>query len=207
LFRHDFCGLPGLQIAGPSDTVAALGQQLESTAASTGLRAIGFDAVEALRIEAGIPVYPHEINEDVLPAETGQLERAVSFQKGCYLGQEVVERMRAHKSLGKQLVGLRLESQAPPGSPITIAAPSQSEREEEGRGGGASPSPSKGEGRGEGTVIGKLTSVCRSPALDAMIGLAYIRVAHSAPGTQVQMTPQDAAPITARVTPLPFPHP
>ena len=66
-------------------------------------RAVGRDATDMHRIEAGIPWAPNEINGEVLPAETGQLERAVSYQKGCYLGQEVVERMRSRGVVARKL--------------------------------------------------------------------------------------------------------
>ncbi|MFQ5922919.1 MAG: YgfZ/GcvT domain-containing protein [Anaerolineales bacterium] len=100
------------------------------------------DAFEILRIEAGLPKIGAEILEDSIPLEVG-LWDAVSFEKGCYVGQEIIARMESRGKLAKQLVGVRLESQAEPGSALR---------------------------QGDQTV-GTLTSVVQSPRL-GWIGLA-----------------------------------
>ncbi len=174
-FRNDFCGLSGLELLGPADAVAGLWRWLSDAHTVSGLAPIGYDAIERLRIESGIPAPPGEFNDDVLPAETGQLSRAVSFQKGCYLGQEVVERMRAHKSLAKKLVGLRLSSEVEPGCRLQLGD----------------------------TVVGKLTSACVSPASGGIIGLGYVRTAQANPGTGL-VAVGTAGSAAAEVTDLPF---
>ena len=100
------------------------------------------EAFEILRIEAGLAKMGAEIQEDSIPLEVG-LWDAVSFNKGCYVGQEIIARMESRGKLAKQLVGVRLESQAEPGSILR---------------------------QGDRTV-GKLTSIVQSPRL-GWIGLA-----------------------------------
>jgi folate-binding protein YgfZ len=78
------------------------------------LRPIGWAAFNACRIEAGRPIFGIDFDDSILPAETGQLARAVSFTKGCYPGQEVVARMYARQQVAKQIVGLKMESDALP---------------------------------------------------------------------------------------------
>ena len=100
------------------------------------------DAYEILRIEAGLPKRGAEIREDSIPLEVGLWEE-VSFVKGCYVGQEIIARMESRGKLAKQLVGIKLESHAEPGSTL----------------------------RQGGRTVGTLTSVVESPKL-GWIGLA-----------------------------------
>lgn len=65
------------------------------------------DLLEPLRIEQAIPDWPHELSQGVLPAETGLLQETVSFTKGCYIGQEVISRMKSSGKVRRRLCGLR----------------------------------------------------------------------------------------------------
>ncbi len=84
-------------------------------AALTGAELAGEDALEALRVEAGIAGAELEGGEGVLPQEAG-LEHAVSYRKGCYLGQEIMARVEARGNLRRRLVGLRLNGFPEPGT-------------------------------------------------------------------------------------------
>ena len=131
-----------------------------------------------LRIEAGIPRYGVDITEDNLILETG-LTHAVSFNKGCYLGQEVVERIRSRGHVNKALTGLLVHGEKPPvaGSKILSA-----EKE-----------------------IGRITSSTHSPALKSAIALGYVHRDHRSQGTQVLVRYNDEVLVNATVTELPFP--
>lgn len=74
---------------------------------------VGFRALQVLRMEAGIPWYGTDFDDSNFPLEAG-LDRIVSQSKGCYLGQEVVERIRARGHINQRLVAFRLEGQTPP---------------------------------------------------------------------------------------------
>lgn len=102
-------------------------------------------AYEILRIEAGQPKMGQDIFEDSIPLEVG-LWDAVSFEKGCYVGQEIIARMESRGRLAKQLVGIRLKAEASAG-----AALSQGDR-----------------------MVGSLTSVVHSPRL-GWIGLGTVK--------------------------------
>jgi folate-binding protein YgfZ len=176
LVRHDFAGVFGAELYIEAGDAEACWNRLLEIGRPVGLRPIGQSAVEVLRIEAGIPVYGQDIDEDVLPAETQQIERAVSYVKGCYLGQEVVERMRSHGALARKLVGIRLESLegVEAGMPLRLG----------------------------GEEVGRITSLCQSRALGQAIGLGYVRMAHAQPGTKVRVGP--APGVEAAITALPF---
>lgn len=72
------------------------------------LRPAGWAAFNAARVEGGRPIFGIDFDDTILPHETGQLARAVSFTKGCYLGQEIVARMQARGQFARQLVGIRM---------------------------------------------------------------------------------------------------
>lgn len=179
LFRHDFCGPYGVELLIPPAHAEVAFSVLTGEREGGAVLPVGREAVEIRRIEAGIPALGSEITDDVLPAETGQLARAVSFRKGCYLGQEVVERMRSRHVVARQLVGLVFEEKtaAPAGSEVV----------------GEDEKP-----------VGKVTSSCHSIALGRPIALAYVRTALGEPGTCLTVV-SDGESIPVTVNALPFP--
>jgi folate-binding protein YgfZ len=178
LVRHDFAGVFGAEFCVESADAPACWQQLMELGRSVGLRPVGRTAVRTLQIEAGIPIFGEDIDESILPAETLQLDRAVSFTKGCYLGQEVIERMRSRAAAPKsRLVGLRLAvtpGEIPPGTALQIA----------------------------GETVGRLTSATYSPRLKTTVALGYLKSSHAASGHQVQLATQP--PAEAEVIDLPI---
>ena len=133
----------------------------------------GSEALESLRIEAGIPRYGADFGEDTLPLEAG-LMSALSFTKGCYIGQEIVERARSRGHVNWKLAGLWVDSTtAPPPGEKLLAG----EKE-----------------------CGEVTSSCVSPTLARTIALGFLRREVSEPGKQLVL--KSGAP--ARVAPLPF---
>jgi folate-binding protein YgfZ len=181
--RHDFCGIPAVELLVAAEHAAELWAALAEAGRPLGLRPAGCQAVESARVEAGIPASLADIDDQVLPAETGQLERAVSFNKGCYLGQEVVERMRARRAVARLLVGLRFEGSGerrPAGAGGTVGA-AATEAGEAGAAGAAL--------EHDGQPAGRVTSAVDSYGLGARIGLGYVQTALAKPGT----------PLTARM--------
>ncbi len=133
----------------------------------------GFEALETLRIEGGIPRYGPDLDEDTLALETGVLE-AISFNKGCYVGQEVVERSRSRGHVNWKLVGLLVDSSTVPAPGEKLLA--------------------------EGKEAGEVTSACASPSLNRTIALAYTRREFAEADTQLKL----ASGQSAEVTSLPF---
>jgi glycine cleavage system T protein len=133
----------------------------------------GSEALEVLRIEAGIPRYGTELGEDTLLLEANLLN-AVSFTKGCYVGQEIVERMRSRGHANWKLVGLYVGAPSPPAPETRLIA--------------------------DGKDVGEVTSSCASPTLGRTVALAYVRREAAEPGTRLVL----ASGIPAEVTTLPF---
>jgi folate-binding protein YgfZ len=129
-----------------------------------------------LRIEVGIPRYGVDMTADTLLLETG-LEHAVSFTKGCYLGQEIVERIHSRGHVNKRLAGLILAGRAPVESGGKIF---HGNRE-----------------------IGKITSSAFSPYKDSAIALGYVQREAFNPGDAVVVQDRDKQ-ITASLAALPI---
>src|SRR5207244_8990431 len=77
-------------------------------------------AAEILRVESGLPRMGAEMSTETMPAEAGITERAVSFEKGCYIGQETVARLHYKGRPNRHLRGLRLERPAAAGDPVAL---------------------------------------------------------------------------------------
>ncbi len=140
---------------------------------SAGARPVGFQALEWLRILNGIPRYGVDMTERYLPQETGQT-RALHFAKGCYIGQEIVERIRSRALLHRGLAGFEIDGAPPaPGTPVM----------------------------GAEKQAGEVTSSAAIPmdGVSRTFALGYIRNESGASGTQVRIG--DAV---ARVSALPF---
>jgi folate-binding protein YgfZ len=151
-------GATAFQLLVPTGSVERVAQALR--VAAPQLVEADESVLEILRVEAGIPRYGAELAADVLPAEARIVERAVSFTKGCYTGQEIVARMDARDRVGHRLVGLRLADDVLPaaGAAVMLA-----------------------EG---GARIGEVTSTAWSQDRGA-IALGFLRLPHAAPGTRV----------------------
>ncbi len=135
-------GLPGVDLVGEDPPVP------------DGTRLCSSAAWEAVRVEAGIPTMGAELTERTIPAEAGVVERAVSFTKGCFTGQELVARIDARGSrVPRHLRGLVLGgSEVPPLGAAVVGEGGKGERE-----------------------LGQLTSVALSPTLGGPVALAYVR--------------------------------
>lgn len=99
---------PGHDLYLPAAEAAGTWEALVEAASGERGGPAGLEAREVLRVELGIPLYGREVTEEVLPQETGQSGRAVSFEKGCYTGQEVVARIHYRGHVNRHLRGLRL---------------------------------------------------------------------------------------------------
>jgi folate-binding protein YgfZ len=135
---------------------------------------VGHAALNVLRTEAGIPRYGIDMDERTLPPEADLNARAISYTKGCYIGQEVIERIRSRGHVNRKLTGLHLsgESLPPPGAKLTR----------------------------EGKEVGWITTAVDSPTLGQRIALGYLRREHLEPGTALGVDGGAGA----EVVPLPF---
>jgi tRNA-modifying protein YgfZ len=138
-------GQPGFRFLLPSPEIAPLVSRLEAAGA---LPATPEDA-RLVRIENGQPRYGEDIRETALPQETGRMH-AVSFTKGCYIGQEIVERIRARGHVNRKLERLELDVAEPPAPGTRLSTPA-----------------------GEAEI----TSAVYSPVAGKVVALAYVRPA------------------------------
>ena len=166
-------GEAAYQLFVPASAAETVERAIAAAAREGELETGDSGTLEVLRIEAGTPRQGSELNEDVLPAEAGLVGRAVSTTKGCYTGQEIVARMESRGSASHRLVGLRFD--AANADPPLVGAVVQA----------------------GGQTIGSVTSACRSSI--GAIALGYLRSAHAAPGSAV-----DISGARAHVAALPF---
>ena len=138
---------------------AAIGEAGNSGDAK-GLVRGSLEALDIMRVEAGIAMLGAELDEDVLPPEA-RLEPAISTTKGCYVGQEIVARLRARGQVNHLLVGFRVDAGELPAVDAPLSA--------------------------DGRVTGELTSVVSSPTA-GMIALGYVRREHAEVGTEVEFS-------------------
>jgi folate-binding protein YgfZ len=131
---------------------------------------VGHAALNILRTEAGIPWYSMDLDDRTLPPEAGLEQRAISYTKGCYLGQEVIERIRSRGHVNRKLTGLRLDVETLPGAGTKLLS--------------------------GGKEIGQVTTAVRSPRLGA-IALGYVRREHLEPGTRLELEGGGTAEVTA----------
>jgi folate-binding protein YgfZ len=181
--RTEFRGRPAIVLrasdlgADGYDVLVDAAQHEEFRAALRAAGAVDLDppAAETLRIEAGVPKFHRDMDEETIPLEAGIESRAISLTKGCYVGQEVIIRVlhRGHGRVARKLVGLTVEGAVVPPAGAVI--------------------------RADGRDIGHVTSSAHSPALGAPIALAYVHRDFTAAGTAVVV---DGTP--ARVSALPF---
>jgi folate-binding protein YgfZ len=149
---------------------------------AAGARPVGHDALEMLRIEAGQPLYHVDMNETNVVLETG-LDDAVSFTKGCYIGQEIIARIHWRGHVAKRLAGLSFD-------------------DDEGEAGPLIPPEAKVKAE-DGKEIGRITSATRSPRLKRSIALGYLKYDYLKPGTPVRVLIGDEE-RAAHVVELPF---
>jgi folate-binding protein YgfZ len=169
--RTTDAGEPGFDVFVERGVADALTRRLEEA----GAVAIDSATAEAIRIEGGVPLFDRDMDQDTIPLEAGIEGRALSLNKGCYVGQEVIIRVlhRGHGRVARKLVGLTLEGTAAAPAGARIA--------------------------GGGREIGHVTSATTSPALERSIALGYVHRDFVEPGTPVSVGGTPAV-----ITALPF---
>ncbi len=177
-YRMDLTGEIGISMCIKTDDAIKVYEHLLKTGESDAdlrVRETGWLALNAARIEAGSPMFNIDFGSANVPAETGIIDKRVAFDKGCYLGQEVVARMHARKARKQTIVALRIENQQITTDHTDIHQPtsgSQVFANEE--------SPT--------TPVGSVTSSTISPMLGAIpVCFAMVKDAHTAPGTKLRV--------------------
>jgi len=152
-------------------------ESLRDSLTNAGAQALSADAWETLRVEAGLPLYGVDMDETNVVTET-TLDDAVSFTKGCYLGQEIIARIKYRGHVAKKLTGLILEDEASLDAGAKVFSADDKE-------------------------IGRVTSSAQSPGLARTIALAYLKYDYLAPETKVKIISSEQE-FPATVAELPF---
>lgn len=159
----DQFGVPGLRVTAARQDLGDLWERLTS-AGGDALRPCGSLALETTRVANGVPLFGVELDEGVLFNEAG-LTTAVSFTKGCYLGQEIVERVDARGNVSRRLLGLALKD---------VKGPERLP-------------PVGSEVRNAKRKLGLLTSVAWLDELDGAVAMGFVHRADNEPGTTLEV--------------------
>jgi folate-binding protein YgfZ len=169
-------GESGFDLYVAAEVAPLIWDQLRAAVRGVGGRAAGWEALNTLRVEAGIPWWGHELDSSIVPLEA-RLERAISLNKGCYVGQEIIARIDARGRVNNLLGGLRLTGDVlpEPGSEI----------------------------HSEERKIGRVTTAVHSPAVGGPIALAFLRREWTEPGRTVWVeSGGERAPATTQALPF-----
>jgi folate-binding protein YgfZ len=172
-------GTSGFDLFVPNNSLGAVTDKLIAAAKQIGGRAVGWTAFETVRIENGIPRFGTDMDETNIPLECGIESRAIVYNKGCYIGQEVINRIHSVGHVTRELRALRLatnlESLPKKGDKLFHA----------------------------GKEVGYVTSAVKSPALNANIALGYVRRETNQIGNELTLrTAAGESPV--KIVELPF---
>lgn len=177
--RRELAGAAAATLIVSRDRLPDLWRDLEGRVRIHGGRPAGMEALNSLRLECGIPWFGHDYDDKQIPHEVGLEHSHINYEKGCYTGQEIVERVRSRGHVNRRLAELRFfAAEAPaPGAKLLSG----------------------------GNEIGNVTSAALSPRLGQAIGLGYLRREHSAIGTSIDASGFSAEviapPLLAQKTP------
>jgi folate-binding protein YgfZ len=141
------------------------------------------EQMEILRIESGIPRWGRELTEEIIPIEANLEERCVDYEKGCYIGQEVISRIKMSGQTNKRLSGLLARD----GGPIAVGAHLRVP---------------------DGKEAGWITSAIWSVRMNRRIALGFVKRGFDSPGSVLQLIPPENGPKTdlssVEIVSLPF---
>lgn len=157
LVRSSETGLAGVRIVIPKTDVEAVWTELASTARKLRGMPVGWEVLNTLRLEAGIPWLGYDFGEKTIPHEAALETTHINFSKGCYVGQEIVERVRSRGHVNRRRSGLAFSGTGVPPSGTVLSQ--------------------------AGKEAGVVTSAATSPLLGRPIGMGYLRREFLAVGT------------------------
>ncbi|MFZ3200366.1 MAG: aminomethyltransferase family protein [Candidatus Acidiferrales bacterium] len=158
--RRSHFGELGAEFIARRDALPSLWQKLLAGVRAHDGEPIGMDTLNSLRLEAGVPWFGADFGDAMIPHEAALENTHISFTKGCYTGQEIVERVRSRGHVNRKRVALKFSTVEPP--------------------------PPGAKLRAGGADVGHVTSAAFSPAAGTAIGMGYLRREHFAPGSVVE---------------------
>jgi aminomethyltransferase len=149
----------GSEILAERRHMESLWRTLQERARALGGGAVGYSALSALRLEQGVPWFSYDFGEKQIPHEAALEKSHISYTKGCYTGQEIVERVRSRGQVNRRRVGLRFTGEAVPSSGEVLTA--------------------------DGKEAGYVTRAAFSPMMSYAIGMGYVRKENNEPGQEL----------------------
>jgi len=171
-------GETGYDIYADEDKGSSLWLRILKSNSTYGLKPFKLETMDTLRIEAGIPILGKDMDENTIPIESG-LWNALNFEKGCYIGQEIIARIKWRGNVAKHLVGFNIEGDknvTTPGCEVFA----------------------------EDKKVGWITSSTYSPTFERPIALGYIKRGFNKEGLSVDIENSEAGYVKATVADLPF---
>ncbi len=169
-------GVAGAEFLALRAELPQLWKILRSAVEKASGRAMGYKALSALRLEQGIPWFGYDFGDKQIPHEAGLEHSHISYTKGCYTGQEIVERVRSRGQVNRVRVLVKLDTNEPPAEGTALLA--------------------------DGKEAGHITRTAFSPSLQTAIGMAYVRREQSQPGSQLPCGSSSATVITSPLSDL-----
>ncbi len=160
VIRRSLFGRVGIEMIADRGQLARLWQALLAAVRARGGGPIGYAALNTLRLEAGIPWFGYDFDDKVIPHEAALEASHISYTKGCYTGQEIVERVRSRGHANRRRVGLQFSGVGVPEHGAKLSAGEQE--------------------------AGFVTSAAVSPAAGRAIGMGYVRREYNSPGSRLR---------------------
>jgi folate-binding protein YgfZ len=157
IVRREFAGVPAATLIAGREHLPALWKDLSERVCIHGGAPVGLEALNSFRLEYGIAWFGHDYDDKQIPHEAGLEHSHINYEKGCYTGQEIVERVRSRGHVNRRLAELRFPGPEAPAPGVKLLF--------------------------GGSEIGNVTSGGFSPSLGRPIGLGYVRRENSAIGT------------------------
>jgi folate-binding protein YgfZ len=157
IVRQEIAGEPAAMLIVPREYLASLWRELSARVRAAGGAPAGMEALNSLRLEVGTPWFGIDYGDKQIPHEAGLEHTHINYEKGCYTGQEIVERVRSRGHVNRRLTELQFSAAVAltPGTNLLH----------------------------DGNETGSITSTGYSPLLGRAVGLGYVRREHTALGT------------------------
>src|ERR1700733_12803495 len=159
MVRRSVGRVDGAEFIASRESLPQLWQALVDAARANGGGPVGYDALSALRLEAGIPWFGYDFDDTKIPHEAGLENSHISYTKGCYTGQEIVERVRSRGHVNRRRVGILFSGETIPAAKTPVKV-----------------------GNAD---VGFVTRAAFSYALERPIGMAYVRREHNSVGSNL----------------------
>ena len=171
--RELWTGEDGYLLTGPREEAESVWRLL----LSAGANRAGVEALESLTLEAGVPLFGKDMTSAVNPMQAGLEKKAIDFEKGCYIGQEVIAKIKYLGQVNRGLVGLRIDGEIAPEQGAKVYSKTKN--------------------------IGSITRSAYCPTVDGVLAFSYLPRAQMEPGTRVKVHGKKCV-AEATVDTLPF---